>query len=357
MSASASGGRSLRRIAMTKWMKRGALVGLLTVTAASGIVGLACTPIDVRPGTMDDAETRDPALDSPEAFLVSAKYPSPTERQKQTPVVIAAHGFQASTYEWVEFQRYAEARGVLFSNVLLGGHGRNTEVWSRSTWREWAEPLVAEYERLSALGFENISVFCSSTGCTLTLTSLAEGALANVTPMKNLVMVAPFLVPQNELLYQARVVGPVIWNLPSAQTAREEEMFYHNRPYVVFIELVDAITAADNALAAGAVPFPAGAKAFIFRADEETTVAPVSADKIIAGLGATDGVELIEYESKHHIFTRKDGRKSDDQLTAEERELGIEPWSELDEENYRSSFSRFMARLGVDDAPPAGVAE
>ena len=338
---------------MNRMKKRAAVAALVTLASGVGIVGAACTPIDIQPGTMDDVDTQDPSLDNPEAFLLSARVPEPTEIQKQAPVVIAAHGFQASTYEWVEFQRYAEARGVLFSNVLLGGHGRNTEVWTRSTWREWAEPVVSEYERLSEAGYENISVFCSSTGCTLTLTSLAEGALDNVTPMKNLVMVAPFLVPQNDLLYQARFVGPFIWNLPSAQTEREEEMFYHNRPYVVFVELVDAIVAADNALAAGAVPFPPAAKAFIFRADEETTVAPVSADKIIEGLPAAGGVQLIEYESKHHIFTRRDGRKSEDELTAEDRELGIEPWGELDDANYQAAFSQFMEILGRPDAAPA----
>lgn len=342
---------------MSKVIKIVGVATLMAVAGSLGALGLSCTPIDVQPGTMDSSETQDPSIDDPAAFLVSARYPEPTATQRQRPVVIAAHGFQASTYEWVEFQRYAEARGVLFSNVLLGGHGRDTETWTRSSWREWAEPMVTEYERLTALGFENISVLCSSTGCTLTFTSLAEGALDNVTPMKNLVMVAPFVVPQNDLLYQARIVGPFIWNLPSAQTEREEEMFYHNRPYVVFVELVDAITAADTALAARAVPFPATAKAFVFRADEETTVAPISADKIIEGLPASGGVELIEVESKHHIFTRKEGRKREEELSAEDRELGVEPWTDQDDANYQATFTQFMEILGVPDTAPAAASQ
>src|SRR5690606_19402656 len=80
------------------------------------------------------------------ADLVSQRLPSPDSATLAKPVIIAAHGFTASTYEWEEFQRYAEADGrVLVSRVLLGRHGTDIEDFEAGTWRDWGRPILEEY--------------------------------------------------------------------------------------------------------------------------------------------------------------------------------------------------------------------
>ncbi len=315
-------------------------------------LGLGCgLPVPERDDAMDSPDTLDPALVDPDAYLLSARLPSPTNADRQRPVVITAHGFQASSYEWVEFREYAEARGALVSLVVLGGHGRSTEAWVETHHPDWGAPILDEYAALDALGYENISIFCSSTGCPLTFIHQAEGRFDDFTPLRNLVMVAPFLAPQNELLYQARIVGPAIGNLPSASTEDEMRHYYHNRPWTVFVDLVDCINLARPAVEAG-LAWPDGMHARILRASDETTVAEVSADVILDGFETTEPVVLSEYQSEHHIFTRKNDRLSPEDITDEQLEAGIRPWDDDDEANYRAAFTELVELLGLDDALP-----
>lgn len=316
------------------------------------VVPLGCTYVPPEEGTMDDPTTQDPALERPEDYVLSARYPNPTEEQKARPVVVTAHGFQASSYEWVEFRDWAEARGALVSLPVLGGHGRSTEAWVASTWAEWGQPILDEYQALAELGYTRISIFCSSTGCPLSLDHMAQGRFDDLPPLESFVMVAPFLAPQNELLYNAKVVGPVIGNLPSAQTDDEKRWFYHNRPWPVFNELLDTITAASGELEEG-ITLPAGTRAVILRADAETTVAPESADKILAGLHADEEIELVEYPSEHHIFTRRNGRLPPDEVPDDLAEAGVVGWDEEDDANYEAAFARMGELLGLVTELPA----
>jgi carboxylesterase len=67
-------------------------------------------------------------------------------------VIIAVHGFTASTYEWEEFRAFAEEKGTaLVSLVLLGGHGANIEDFTKSTWLDWQKPVITEYNTLEGL--------------------------------------------------------------------------------------------------------------------------------------------------------------------------------------------------------------
>ena len=96
----------------------------------TSFVFLQCNPQpDLLEGSLDTEEIRDVSLLNPENYLVSAKYPSPHDSLKSKPVLIAVHGFTASTFEWDELRTYMEETGntnsVLLSQVLLGGHGRS----------------------------------------------------------------------------------------------------------------------------------------------------------------------------------------------------------------------------------------
>lgn len=66
------------------------------------------------------------------------------------PVLIAAHGYSASTFEWDELRKYADSvkSGILISQVLLGGHGRTYQDFKNSTWRDWQASILNEYKNL-----------------------------------------------------------------------------------------------------------------------------------------------------------------------------------------------------------------
>ncbi|MBT5855269.1 hypothetical protein HOH87_01370 [bacterium] len=57
----------------------------------------------IQSGWMDSTFTQDVSLGDSK-YRLSTRYPNPTEKQKNTPVILTVHGFTASTYEWSEFQ-------------------------------------------------------------------------------------------------------------------------------------------------------------------------------------------------------------------------------------------------------------
>ena len=91
--------------------------------------------------------------------LVSRRIPHPDSAAKLKPVVIAVHGYTASTAEWEEFRAYAEdsLHTANVSKVLLGGHGVDIDGFQSSSWQEWGKPILEEYDSLSAKGYQNIS--------------------------------------------------------------------------------------------------------------------------------------------------------------------------------------------------------
>lgn len=50
----------------------------------------------------------DPSINNPEQFLISAKYPNPTLGDLNRHIIIAAHGYTSTTFEWSEFQEWSQ---------------------------------------------------------------------------------------------------------------------------------------------------------------------------------------------------------------------------------------------------------
>jgi carboxylesterase len=95
------------------------------ISAILLITFVACNPVpEIDDATMlDGDQIFDLSLTQPEKYLVSEYLPTPTEAQKDTPVIIAAHGYTATTFEWDELRDFADsARTFYVSQVLLGGH-------------------------------------------------------------------------------------------------------------------------------------------------------------------------------------------------------------------------------------------
>lgn len=61
-------------------------------------VGCATEP-DINVSMLDGEEIFDPSLYEPEKYLVSVVYPNPTPQEALKPVVIASHGYTATTFE------------------------------------------------------------------------------------------------------------------------------------------------------------------------------------------------------------------------------------------------------------------
>jgi carboxylesterase len=44
------------------------------------------------------------------------------------PIILAIHGYSATTFEWDEFRDYSVNANYRISQVLLGGHGRDYQI-------------------------------------------------------------------------------------------------------------------------------------------------------------------------------------------------------------------------------------
>lgn len=267
---------------------------------------------DINNETMlDGDQIFDMSLINPEDFLISARYPNPSEVLKNTPVVIAAHGFSASTFEWQEFSEFAETKGTfLVSQVLLGGHGRSHEEFKNATWKDWQSSIIDEYNKLSQLGYKNIYLIGSSTGCPLIINMVKTNALTRAKP-KGIYLIDPIVISSNKTLTLVNALGPVLGYTTTNLDAGEEGHWYVYRPYQALIQLMELIDLVRKDLQHG-ITLPEGTKMKTYKSIVDDAADPVSAVLIYQGMKRSDGsktaVEMVD--SKLHVFTRLRGRES-----------------------------------------------
>jgi carboxylesterase len=315
---------------------------VLSVVFLAMLTGLgACTAIEYEDHWMDSAGTRDPTLDDP-TILLSTRFLEPTVEQLGTPVVVAAHGFGGSTYEWLELAEYLEARGILVSRVLLGGHGRNLDAWLDTDENDWGRPIVDELKTLDALGYQNVSVVTSSTSGTLLAKALLEGALNEIRPPQHFMMVAPFIVSADKRLYVAPVLGPILGNLPSRSTDLEKELFYYNRPAAVFNPLMNLLNTVEAALNGPGIPVTKGTQVTVWLGDDPV-VAPESVEKLQSGLKSDHPASVVEVDTRLHVHTRSLGRASSvEDSTENGRDGKPVVWEEEDTRRQEETFEEIF---------------
>jgi carboxylesterase len=262
--------------------------------------------------TMLDGETIfDPSLYDPAKFLVSAAISNPTTAQKNMPVIIAGHGYSASTFEWDEFQAYCKTKGdVLVSQVLLGGHGRTYEEFKKSTWEEWQTPLMTEYNALRAKGYTNISFAGTSTSCPLLLDLVKKGSITN-NGAKHIFLIDPIVVPSDKMLTLVGLIGPMLGYVESSLTPMEEGKYYHFRPQETLKQLMNLIDKTRKDLQKG-YHLPTGVQLKLYKSKKDPTADAVSAVLIDKGLKTSDGTDIdIEMlDSDLHVVTRLAGREN-----------------------------------------------
>jgi len=279
--------------------------------------GCLSTPIEYEDDWMDSPNTVDASLRDVN-WYVSDRLSEPTEDEKDTPVVVSYHGFGGATYNLLDLQERVEQEGYLFSNALLGGHGRNTDVFRDSTYEEWGQGPLDEVLALHELGFRHINVVTVSTGGALFLNQNADGLLDDV-EFDHVWMTSSFVRPANELLYQADWVGPILHNFPGSPNDEEVKYVYRNRPWQVFTQLLDLSEKVEDHLLQEGITVNTD-DISIWQADEDGAVNPISSSFISAGVNGGD-VPVTVMRTDEHVFTRKRGKDdwSDDDEAAQQR--------------------------------------
>ncbi len=281
----------------------------------------ACTqtPVIDQATMLDGDQVFDPSLYNPAQYLVSAAIPNPTEDQKNTPVVIAAHGYSATTYEWDEFRAYAEGKGdFLVSQVLLGGHGRTYAEFKASTWEDWQEPILTEYNALRAKGYTNINFAGSSTGCPLLLDLIKKGAIGEG-GLKHVFLVDPIVIPSDKMLTLIGLVGPMMGYLETTNTPTEEGHWYNFRPQETLQQLLKLVDKTRKDLETG-YKLPPGIQVYVFKSLKDPSADPVSAVLLYKGLKYIYGakIDVMMVDSELHVMTRLNGR---DGVTQHDRDI------------------------------------
>jgi carboxylesterase len=300
-------------------MKTKYIIFRLLAILILGLSACSRTP-EINDDTMlDGDQIFDPSLYDPSKYLVSAAITNPDAVQKSTPVVIAAHGYSATTFEWDEFRAYMDSRGkVLVSQVLLGGHGLTYEDFKNSSWKDWQEPIMTEYNALRSKGYTNISFAGSSTACPLVMNLVKEGKIGD-NGMKHIFLVDPIVISSDKLLTLVGLIGPMLGYIETSMTAAEEGKFYHFRPQETLKQLLNLTDKTRRDLQTG-YNLPAGIRMKLYKSIKDPTADPVSAVLIYKGLKHDDGsnIDIEMIDSEIHVVTRLDGR---DNITQHDREI------------------------------------
>jgi carboxylesterase len=292
----------------------------------------SCGEPDITEDMLDGNIIFDASLYRPEDFLVSAKYPNPTAEDLDKHILIAVHGYSASTFEWQEFVDWpGNGKNYRVSQVLLGGHGRTYEDFKNSSWQDWQWEIQQEYEKLEALGYTKISLAGSSTGPTLILEMLSSGYFNSHIPPQNVFLIDPIVVSSIKIQSIAGIIGPMLGYIETESTPEENKYWYHFRPHETVDELNFVMKKVRKNLENGfSLPSPTFLK--VFHSKNDPTASSTSSVLIYKGVKRWNGdpisVEIMD--SEIHVFTRLALREN---------------VSSLQKSNQEKAFTEMMNRL------------
>jgi len=278
-----------------------------------GFLIVSCSKTDKLPPIdnavdLDGTLINDSSLQFPERFLQSIRNKTPNETEKNQPVFICVHGYSATTFEWIEFRDFVKSKGnATTSLVLLGGHGRDYEDFKKASWNDWQSPILTEIQSLTNLGYKNLHLIGSSTGCPLILNALYENKFS--TNVKGINLIDPIIVPSNKTLSLVSAVGPMLSYSTTEFESGESGFWYKYRPYQSLKELNTLTQDVRKKLEFGTnsdIPIT------VYKSSKDGSADPISAVLLDRGLkmngNASKRIELIE--SELHVFTRLHGRNS-----------------------------------------------
>ncbi len=276
-------------------------------------LSLACSKEPAITNEMVDGGTLfDPSIYKPENYLVSKAIPTPTPEQARKPVIIACHGYSATTFEWDEFRNWANGRTDFYlSQVLLGGHGRSYEEFKTSTWHDWQAAIMTEYDALVKAGYQNISLVSSSTSGALMLELVSSGYFVNRPAPRNLLLIDPIIIPSDKSLSLVKALGPMLGYVEADQPTSEDKVYYHFRPQETLQQLQDLLTTVRKDLEHG-ITLPTNCSLKVYKSKKDPSADPVSAVLIYQGTKLTDGkpIDVQLVDSELHVYTRLNLRES-----------------------------------------------
>lgn len=304
---------------------------ILTLLFAATFICTGCQP-EITDDLLDGNIIFDASLYKPEEFLVSAKYPNPTQADLNRHILIAVHGYSASTFEWQEFQNWTgENKPYRISQVLLGGHGRTYADFKEATWRDWSQAISTEYEKLEALGYTKISLVGSSTGGPLLVEAISSGYFENHINPKNVFLIDPIIVGSSKLQSIVGIIGPMLGYVETDLQGDEKKYWYKFRPHETINELNDLMKKARKELESG-IQLPAGTYMKVYHSKHDPTASSTSSVLIYNGLKTDKGnnIEVEIMDSDIHVFTRLALR---DNIT------------DLQRKNQEHAFNEMLKRL------------
>lgn len=279
-------------------------------------------------------DVQDPSLKD-KTYKVSTRFRRPSSETLARPVLIAVHGYAASTFEWQEFREFAESHSrVLVSQVLLGGHGRDLKSFDNASWQDWEKPVLEEYKALKRKGYKHISFAGSSVGATLLLHEIASGNYQNVVhPPEHFFLIDPYVIPQDRLMAVTPYLGFFGQNPTpeEGQTPLKYPKWFFNRPSKALVQLNELTNQVSQELEVGLM-LPTGSRMVIYQSMGDTVSNPKGADLIQEHVrGVSGNVVRVEWvNSRHHVFTQGRARKA-------------EEWSLEDKENQEKVFKDMIA--------------
>ncbi len=260
---------------------------------------------------LDGNIINDSSLVYPSHFLLSASNQNPSLIDKAKPVVIAVHGFSATTFEWIEFRDFARLNNNFQTSlVLLGGHGRDYDDFKNASWENWQAPIIDEYNKLRQLGYTNISFIGSSTGCPLLLEAIYSGRI-NTDVLKQIFFIDPIVVPSNKLLSLVSIVGPILSYSESKMAPGENGFWYKYRPYQALNELNELTKSVRKKIEKG-ITLPNNIMMKVYKTEKDDAADPISAVILQKGVKLANGnnISLQMISSNLHVFARLKGRSN-----------------------------------------------
>lgn len=245
---------------------------------------------------MDSPLTIDQALTSGNALL-SSRIPEPTMIQIEQPVCLLVHGFSASSAEFDNFKELLDKQGtnLLISTVVMGGHGQNYAVFKDATYKDWIQPIIDEVSKLKRIGYKNISIFAVSGGGAATLHAVLS---EKITGIRQLILLDPYIVPKNKLIFWVPVLRTFIKNTTSAASRDVEYMNkYVNRPASALDELRQLVLQVQHDLKTNQLDEVPSISVFTASGDPSSDT--IGADYIKRYIPSTS---VIRYESDQHVI-------------------------------------------------------
>ncbi len=265
----------------------------------------SCGKPEITDDLLDGQLIFDASLYTPEDYLISAKYPTPTPNDLEKHIIIAVHGYSATTFEWDEFKEWSTNKEYRVSQVLLGGHGKDYESFKQSTWKDWSKSIKDEYSKLVELGYKKISLVGSSTGGTLLLELVSANYFNPLPSPQHIFLVDPIIVSSNKLQSIVGIVGPMLGFVEADLSSEESKYWYKFRPEESIKELNRLMKGVRKDLEIG-FKLPEDTELIVFQSIHDPVASSTSSVMIYKGVKTYSGnkiqVELMD--SDIHVFTR-----------------------------------------------------